>query len=450
MFKYREDFITKIRRTEELLKKTFRLLCVLFCAVMLTGFVSAAYRLEHNGFVSAAGGGPRSTHIATGWTLGFPVGGLACSKSNEIELTACYWSQVALAEPPPAPPVLTPTNVLGGATGEYFSVGSSIQVSGLKPPGIDHYDFNSYVIVYTNEVEMPLSTVNQTSNSTVWNFYLNLSEDEEVELSLATSNTFGFSTSRTILYITQIPEPLLLLPLFFLLFLRKRFKKFIYLFILVIVVFSATESYAIGFNYQGMLVVEDGAYTGAGYFKFAITDKNNTTNYWANDGTSTGEPLGAVNIDVSNGFFHTTIGGGNMLPIPRRFFTSTNEFYLCIWFNHVPVNGFNKLGPPQLITPVPMTLNSDLLDGYDYKEIFYNVQTNSLDMFLLRTGDVCSGELQVSNLVSDTDVKLSGDVIVNEEKKVYLNGDSKSAYISAKPGGNITIYKNDKPVFEIE
>ena len=407
-------------------------------------------RLILNGFVAAAGGGQQSTHIATGWSMGFPVGGVSVSDSGDVSLTAEYWYKVKLAVPPPPPSIIEPTAVLEGQTGNYESEDYPLEITGLKPPKVN-YGYNAMVIGYTNGIELPATAINQVSNQSVWSLDLYLGDGEEIELALASSNIFGFSENKTILNITQIPEPLLFLFLpLLLLFTRKRFFKFNVLILLVFILLYSSNGRAVEFNYQGIVAIEDGVYTGDGYFKFTISDKNGTTNYWANDGTLMGEPVASVKIGVSNGFFHTTLGGNAMLPIPRSLFAGTNKLYLTVWFGHLPVQNLDKLGPPQEIISVPLAFNSDLLDGHDYDDIIYNIQTNTADLYLLKTGDVCSGELQVSNLVSDTDVKLSGDIIVEEEKKIYLNGNSKSAYISAKPDGNITIYKNNKPVFEIE
>ena len=39
-------------------------------------------------------------------------------------------------------------------------------------------------------------------------------------------------------------------------------------------------------SYQGQVIVAGTAYSGTGYFKFAIVNAAGTTSYWSNDGTS--------------------------------------------------------------------------------------------------------------------------------------------------------------------
>ena len=58
-------------------------------------------------------------------------------------------------------------------------------------------------------------------------------------------------------------------------------------------------------SYQGQVTVAGAAYTGTGYFKFAIIDAT-PTSHWSNDGTSVGgeEPAKPVALDVSAGLFN--------------------------------------------------------------------------------------------------------------------------------------------------
>ena len=64
-------------------------------------------------------------------------------------------------------------------------------------------------------------------------------------------------------------------------------------------------------NYQGTVHVDGRPYDGTGHFKFAIVDAatgNGTTNYWANDGTGSGEPRAAVPLTVHGGLFNVLLG----------------------------------------------------------------------------------------------------------------------------------------------
>jgi len=379
------------------------------------------------------------------------------SPFNIFEIIEGSWYNILLATTPPPPSIAAPVVVLSDETGEYDCYDEdSLEISGQKSPNVQ-YQYNSLIIAYTNNVKLPASAINQVPNQSIWSIELPLSEGDIINLSLISSNLFGMSTSRTVILITQIPEPaLLLLPFILLFFFRKRSfnKKFLFLSLLTILFFNTQKSSAAEFNYQGVVEIEGGAYAGDGYFKFVIGDKNETTNYWSNDGSSTGEPAAYVQINVENGFFNVPLGGSGMTAIPRKLFSNESNLYLSVWFNFKPDGTYLRLGPAQKILSVPTAVNADLLDGYDYNEIISNTVTSMYNsgfatlttvsnMFLLKSGDVCTGQLQVSNLVSDTNIELPDD------GRVYLNTD-KSAYISSGSSGNVTIFKNNQPVFEIE
>ena len=64
-------------------------------------------------------------------------------------------------------------------------------------------------------------------------------------------------------------------------------------------------------SYQGYVKVSSVAYTGTGYFKFAVMDAasgNGATNYWANDGTASGEPSASLALAVNGGLFKVMLG----------------------------------------------------------------------------------------------------------------------------------------------
>ena len=366
-------------------------------------------------------------------------------------------NNLLLASPPPAPSISSPKVVLSDETSEYDSYDESIlPISGQKTP-IVNYQFNSLVIAFTNDVELPSIAINQTPDQSLWSMELPLSEGDTIKLSLISSNIFGLSTSRTVMLITQIPEPVLLILPFILLFLFRKHvlnKKIIAFSLFFIICAASTQSRAAEFNYQGVVEIEGGAYEGDGYFKFVIGNENETTNYWSNDASSTGEPAEYVFLDVENGFFSLPLGGAGMTSIPRTLFSDESNLYLSVWFNFKPSGTYLRLGPAQKILSVPMALNADMVDGYNYNEIIANTATSIYNsgyanlttisnIFLLKSGDVCTGELQVSNLVSKSNVELPDD------GRVYLNN-AKDAYISSGASGNVTIFKNDKPVFEIE
>ena len=113
-------------------------------------------------------------------------------------------------------------------------------------------------------------------------------------------------------------------------------------------------------NYQGIVKAGGMPYTGTGYFKFAIVDSatgNGTVNYWANDGTATGEPGAAISLAVSNGLFNVMLGDG-MTAIDYTVFDATNTF-LRVWFSTSGQAGtFEALDPNQRIASVGYALKA--------------------------------------------------------------------------------------------
>jgi hypothetical protein len=114
-------------------------------------------------------------------------------------------------------------------------------------------------------------------------------------------------------------------------------------------------------NYQGTLREDGGLYEGTGYFKFAIMDNasgNGTTNYWAHDGTASGEPTTYVTLTVTNGLFNVMLGDTSIMSmtevISESVFAETNT-YLRVWFSDSP-SGFQALEPNQQFASVAYAL----------------------------------------------------------------------------------------------
>ncbi len=64
-------------------------------------------------------------------------------------------------------------------------------------------------------------------------------------------------------------------------------------------------------SYQGFVRVSGSAFDGTGYFKFAIVDAasgDGAVNYWANDGTLSGEPAAEMALTVTDGLFDVLLG----------------------------------------------------------------------------------------------------------------------------------------------
>lgn len=213
-------------------------------------------------------------------------------------------------------------------------------------------------------------------------------------------------------------------------------------------------------NYQGVVEIEGGAYTGDGYFKFAFSDATAVSNFWANDSQPAGEPQASVKLSLTNGFFTVALGNPTLMdPLPRDVFVPGTDVWLTVWFSFIETGAYAQLGPRQQLLPVPTAVNADLLDGYDYDDVIANAtnvaltsaMTSFTNLFLFKAGDTCTGQLRISNVVVDTTLDVTGgDVFITTGQRVYLDGRGGSTYITRAPDGTVSIYKNDQPIFVIE
>jgi preprotein translocase subunit Sec61beta len=127
-------------------------------------------------------------------------------------------------------------------------------------------------------------------------------------------------------------------------------------------------------SYQGQVTVGGSAYSGIGYFKFAVVSLDGGTSYWSNDGTSTvgNEPTAAVTLTVSNGLFNVLLGDTsltNMTALQAAVFDNPNRA-LRVWFSSSG-SSYDQLDPDRQIAAVPYALqaerakDADTLDGQD-------------------------------------------------------------------------------------
>lgn len=122
-------------------------------------------------------------------------------------------------------------------------------------------------------------------------------------------------------------------------------------------------------SYQGFVKVGGNAYTGTGYFKFAVMDAasgNGTTNYWANDGAASGEPAALVSLAVTGGLFDVMLGdtslAGMTQAITQNSFNQTNT-YLRVWFSQTAAGPFQALDPNQRIGSAAYALRATRADS---------------------------------------------------------------------------------------
>ena len=122
-------------------------------------------------------------------------------------------------------------------------------------------------------------------------------------------------------------------------------------------------------NYHGSVTVNDKAYTGTGYFKFAIINNATapTINYWVNNGLSTtagGQPTKAVSLQVYNGIYNVILGDPtikNMTAIPKTVFQNSDTAFLRVWFSHTGI-GFEHIKPDTQLVAVPYSYHADHAD----------------------------------------------------------------------------------------
>ena len=181
-------------------------------------------------------------------------------------------------------------------------------------------------------------------------------------------------------------------------------------------------------GYQGQVTVGGVAYTGTGYFKFAVVDQAGTTSYWSNDGTSTGggQPANAVTLAVSGGLFNVLLGDttlANMTALPASAFSNTSSF-LRTWFSSDGTT-FTLLSPDRRIAAAPYALqaqeaaNADTLDGQhgSYYQSASNLNAGTLDNARFSAHGDLAAESYLGNA--------NGDLAQNNgQLQVGLNADA--------------------------
>jgi hypothetical protein len=161
-------------------------------------------------------------------------------------------------------------------------------------------------------------------------------------------------------------------------------------------------------NYQGTLKVDGSIYEGAGYFKFAIMDDDTTdgtTNYWAHDGTGSGEPTTYVTLTVSNGLFNVLLGDpsvANMTqPITETVFAETNT-YLRVWFSDT-TSGFQALEPNQQFASVAYALRAQYAESYTETDpVFSTSAAATINLTMINNWNTAYGWMNHANAGYDT------------------------------------------------
>ncbi len=110
-------------------------------------------------------------------------------------------------------------------------------------------------------------------------------------------------------------------------------------------------------NYQGRITVGGTNYDATGSFKFALVNTAGTANYWANDGTGSGQPATGVSLTVSKGLYAVLLGdttvSGMTTAIGSTVFANS-DVRLRVWFSDG--SGYQQLAPDQRIAAVGYAL----------------------------------------------------------------------------------------------
>jgi hypothetical protein len=131
-------------------------------------------------------------------------------------------------------------------------------------------------------------------------------------------------------------------------------------------------------NYQTRVAVGGTNFDGAGQFKFALVNAAATTNYWSNDGRTTGQPAVAVPVTVTRGLCSVLLGdtslAGMTAALAPGVFTHT-DVRLRVWFND-GLTGFQLLAPDQRVAAVGYAMVAANLDPTsDARALRLNVGT---------------------------------------------------------------------------
>ncbi len=115
-------------------------------------------------------------------------------------------------------------------------------------------------------------------------------------------------------------------------------------------------------NYQGQIEVQGSAYTGTGYFRFAVVGPVGEY-YWSNDGQE--PPIDDVSLDVTGGLFEVVLGDTLVMnPISTSIFDS-DDLFLRVWFDDGS-SGLQQLTPDQPMTSTGFSFksgNTNMLNG---------------------------------------------------------------------------------------
>ena len=153
-------------------------------------------------------------------------------------------------------------------------------------------------------------------------------------------------------------------------------------------------------NYQGRITVGGTNYDATGLFKFALVNTAGTLNYWANDGTASGQPATGVSLAVSKGLYAVLLGdttvSGMTTTIGSTAFNNS-DVRLRVWFSDG--SGYQQLTPDQRIAAVGYALVAGTVS--DGSITSAKLASGAVTSTALAAGSVSATQLATGAVTSD-------------------------------------------------
>ena len=153
-------------------------------------------------------------------------------------------------------------------------------------------------------------------------------------------------------------------------------------------------------NYQGRITVGGTNYDATGLFKFALVNTVGTLNYWANDGTASGQPATGVSLAVSKGLYSVLLGdttiSGMTAAIGSTVFANS-DVRLRVWFSDG--SGYQQLTPDQRIAAVGYALVAGTVS--DGSITSAKLASGAVTSTALAAGSVSATQLATGAVTSD-------------------------------------------------
>lgn len=416
------------------------------------------------GSITSAGGEMpwQAKNVATGWSLGQSSLSIHMRLGSNVVVRAGWWDTWRLLAPPPAPVITSPVVVAGGETGWWETTEERVTIAGRRVSAhVYPFSFAIYAEPETRVVE---------TSEEEWTHTVNVEPGNSVVLTYYSSNNYARSRENTALKVDVVPEACWGLIVAACAWLGARWRRRRNAVVLSVVAMAVAHELAAGtvmMNYQGVIEMDGGAYHGDGFFKFAIREQGSTSNLWSNDGTPGGEPIVSVRVHMTNGAFRVVIGGYEMMPLYDSIFMEEKVLRLYVWFGRTSHGPFELVADGEHLYTVPYAANARAVGGMTAGALVtqtvvavsnsfaqdlsrYLTIAAATNLFLLKSGDTCTGTLRVRDLEVDTDITVSGgDVMLNDGRRVYFNA-SRTAYMAMTTNGTLAIYSREQPALEFE